>query len=87
MGSLGAKAADSNETVQVPGEMRAEERVTQRANNMTQIINFGMLTAREHRLSLGTLKERVWGFFFCLILYLLFYFSPSPEGETLHTQI
>lgn len=49
---------DSKEAIQVPGEMRVEERVTQRANNMIQIIIFGMLTAREHRLSLRTLKER-----------------------------
>lgn len=39
--SLWAEAVDSKEAVQVPGEMRAEERVTQRANNMTQIINLG----------------------------------------------
>lgn len=50
---------DRKEAVQVPGEMRAEERATQRANNMTQVINFGMLTAREHRLPVRTLKERV----------------------------
>lgn len=60
-GILRAEAVDSKEAIQVPGEMRVEERVTQRANNMIQIIIFGMLTAMEHRLSLRTLKER--GFF------------------------
>lgn len=61
MGPLGVETVDSKRAYQVLGEKKRqyEEGGSQRENRMTEMINSGMLTARETRPSIRTLRESV----------------------------